>query len=220
MDYQYENRAEGEKQEAENHMDHQPAGADSGYEENAGRRPRRFGRGIYDSKDVPIRLLDGFIAGIIVIIVVMVIVFALNGGYTVSFDTQGGTEIAAQKLRYGNFVEEPEIPIRQGYEFDGWYYQEEPDSTWRFGIDKVGGDITLAARWIPAKVTVKFDADGGRMPEAVESVQVMYQGNYGELPVPEKDGFQFAGWKYSGEEITEDSIVMMPGEHVLTAIWK
>lgn len=189
-------------------------------EETVDSSPRRFGRGIYDSKDVPIRLLDGFIVGIIGIIAVMVIVFALNSGYMVTFDTQGGTEVAAQKLRYGNFVEEPEVPVRQGYEFGGWYYSEEPDGDWRFQVDKVGSDMTLVARWIPAKVTVIFDADGGQIPENQESIQVVYQGNYGELPVPQKDGFQFAGWKYSGQEITRDSTVMMPGEHVLTAAWE
>lgn len=185
-----------------------------------GRRPRRFGRGIYDKTDVPIRLLDRFIAGIIITIVVMAVVFTIFGGFMVSFDTTGGTEVASQKLKYGDFVKRPEEPIRQGYTFAGWYYEGHEDETWDFSYNTVGGDLTLIARWEPSRITVKFDAQGGQMPNGVESMEVTYQEAYGELPVPEKEGYQFAGWMYSGEEIKADSIVMMPGEHVLTCLWE
>lgn len=188
--------------------------------ESVSGRPRRLGRGIYDKTDTPIRLLDGFIAGIIIIIVVMVAVFAIFGGFTVSFNTSGGTEIASQKLRYGNYVEEPEEPVRQGYTFAGWYYEGHENETWDFSVGTVGGDLELIARWEPAKVTVKFDADGGQMPDGMESMEVTYQEEYGELPVPRKEGCRFAGWVYSGEEITAESVVAMPGEHVLTALWE
>jgi len=188
--------------------------------ESASGRPRRFGRGIYDKTDTPIRLLDGFIAGIIIIIVVMVAVFALFGGFTVSFETSGGTEIASKKLRYGNYVAEPEEPVRQGYTFAGWYYEGHEKETWDFSVGTVGGDLELIARWEPAQITVKFDTDGGQMPDGLESMQVTYQEAYWELPVPQKEGCQFAGWTYSGEEITAESVVTMPGEHVLTALWE
>ncbi len=110
--------------------------------------------------------------------------------------------------------------MRQGYTFAGWYYEGHENETWDFSVGTVGGDLELIARWEPAKVTVKFDADGGRMPDGMESIQVTYQEAYGELPVPRKEGCQFAGWMYSGGEITSASIVMMPGEHVLTALWE
>lgn len=52
-------------------------------------KKRWFGRGIYGSKDVPIRILDGLIAFLIVLTVALTAVFAINGGYVVSFDTDG-----------------------------------------------------------------------------------------------------------------------------------
>lgn len=183
-------------------------------------KKRRFGKGIYDSKDVPIRLLDGFIAGIIGIIAVMILLFTINGGYTISFDTGGDSEIAPQKLRYGQLVKEPEIPIRPGYEFAGWYYEEDAENNWNFAASKVGGDMTLIARWEPARIRVKFDLDGGIIREGTETVETVYLQPYGTLPVPEKENSTFEGWVYSGEKITEDTIVAMPGEHVLTATWK
>lgn len=188
--------------------------------DNAMVKRRWFGRGIYESSDVPIKLLDRFIVGAIILAVVLTVIFAVNGGYIVSFDTQGGTEVPSQKLRYGKLVTEPEAPVKAGYVFDSWYYENEPDSTWEFALDNVGGDITLVARWKPAEITVKFDAAGGEMPDGMESKLVIYQETYGELPVPVRDGYTFKGWIYSNSEITSDTTVMMPGEHVLTAVWK
>lgn len=186
----------------------------------AGRRPRRFGRGIYEKTDTPIRLLDGFIAGLIGVIVIMVVIFALTGGYTVTFDAAGGTDTASQKLRHGNLVAEPEEPVRQGYRFTGWYSEKDADRAWDFALDKVEGDMTLTAGWEPAKVLVRFDPAGGELSDGADGIEVTYQGPYGALPLPQKEGSRFAGWVYSGETITPESIVMMPGEHVLTAMWE
>lgn len=207
---------------AENQTESIPEGEPEYLAEEAPQPRRRFGRGIYDRKDVPIRLLDGFIAGLIGLIVVLVVVFALMGGYTVSFDSQGGTEAVAQKLRYGMLLDEPEEPKKPGYLFEGWYLEGNDDTKkkWNFAEDKVGSDLVLTAAWIPAEITVKFDAAGGIIPQDMTSIQVVYQESYGELPIPTKEGSTFDGWSYSGKTITKESVVEMPGEHVLTALWK
>lgn len=198
----------------------------SGAEEAAtGETPvkkRWFGRGIYGSKDVPIRLLDGLIVTVIVLIVVLTTIFAVNGGYMVNFQTEGGSEVEAQKLRYGEKVAEPEAPAKPGYEFAGWYPENEPEKEWSFSADKVGGELTLHAKWTPAKITVKFDLDGGNVDgqEEIQPLMVTYQEPYGTLPVPKKEGAVFAGFRYSGQMIEEETIVTMPGEHVLTAVWE
>ena len=78
----------------------------------------------------------------------MVVVFALFGGYTVAFDTSGGTEIASQKLRYGNYIEKPEDPVRQGYEFAGWYEGEtkiSDENPYTFFVEK---SIRLTAKFV------------------------------------------------------------------------
>ncbi len=183
-----------------------------------------FGKGIYGSKDVPIRLLDGFIAIVIVMIVVLVVWFATRGGFVISYDTNGGSEIASVKSEYGVLLEEPETPIKAGYTFQGWItsLDESIGTIWEFQVDVVEDDMTLYALWEPAQMVVKFDLDGGFFAEEEESyeMKVTYSGTYGELPVPSKDGFEFNGWIYSGEVIQSDSIVIMTGEHVLTATWK
>lgn len=99
-------------------------------------RKKLFGRGIYGSKDVPIRLLDGVIAIFILAIVAMVVYFTINGGYAVTFHTFGGSEVASQNLRYGELVAEPELPIKPGYHFEYWYQEEESDILWIFQIKR------------------------------------------------------------------------------------
>lgn len=190
--------------------------------ENPMIKKRWFGRGIYGSKDVPIRLLDGFIAAVIVAIVAMIVFFAVNGGFYVTFDTDGGSQVASQKLRHGSLVTEPEIPLKPGYTFEGWYLESNEAAEWNFDVDKVGGDVSLVAKWKPAEITVKFDLDGGNVDGAqeIEPITVTFGETYGELPLPVKDGVKFAGWHYSGSEITADTQVTMTGEHVLTAEWK
>ena len=82
--------------------------------------------------------------------------------------------------------------------------------------------MTLVAQWKPAEILVKFDLDGGNFGENAPDGDffVTFGEPYGELPVPEKEGFQFDGWVYSGAVIQDTTPVSMTGEHVLTALWK
>ena len=182
-----------------------------------------FGRGIYGSKDVPIRILDGFIIGAICFVVILVFWFATHGGYNVTFDTKGGSEIAVQRLKHGELAEEPETPLKPGYTFCCWVTSEDESlaKKWNFATDKVENDLTLYAVWMPAEVRVKFDLDGGNLDGEtyIPDKTVTYGEAYGELPVPEKEGFRFDGWIYSGVVIQADTMVTMTGEHVLTARW-
>lgn len=68
--------------------------------------------------------------------------------YTVTFDSDGGTEIDAVTVKEGEKIIQPENPQKSSssaeYEFLGWYYEEEQ---WDFENDVVTGDITLVAKW-------------------------------------------------------------------------
>ena len=138
--------------------------------------------------------------------------------------------------RSGRSLDELEAVLdrmkKAGYEFEGWFYGPDLENPWYFDINKVSEDVTLTARWTPAKVTVRFDLDGGIWSEAdqekmragtdagADSLEVTFGENYGVLPVPVKEGAVFDGWRYSGQNITEDTKVTVNGEHVLTAQWK
>ena len=69
---------------------------------------------------------------------------------TVTFDSDGGSAVAAQQVVKGGFVQEPKAPTKASGSantvivFDGWYYG---DKKWNFATDKVTSDITLKAKW-------------------------------------------------------------------------
>lgn len=81
---------------------------------------------------------------------------------TVSFDSGGGSEVAAVTLNKGEKLAKPTDPQRDGYTFDGWYNGE---GKWSFSAYYAEEDMTLTARWIidnppEIKHTVSFDSDG------------------------------------------------------------
>ena len=192
--------------------------------ENPMIKKRWFGRGIYGSKDVPIRILDGIIAAMIVAAVVLTIWGAAHNGFSITFNTGvDDITVPAQTVLHGELVTEPEAPLRPGYNLVGWSTTPDPEvNLWDFDSYEVEGDFTLYAVWEPASFPVRFDLDGGTVDgwSEVDPITVTYGQAYGALPVPEKEGAVFAGWMYSGQIITEDSTVTMTGEHVLTALWE
>lgn len=92
------------------------------------------------------------------------------------------------------------------------------DIEWRYSKDvsaSAGQDCGWVdqVEWLPAgaeTVSVTFDANGGTLPSGV-SPHVYYVGSrYGDLPVPTKSGYSFAGWWTSssgGQQITASSTV-------------
>ena len=186
-------------------------------------RGRWFGRGIYGSKDVPIRALDACIVLMIVLCVFLTAWNSVRGGFAIGFDGGGAdAKIASQTVRYGKLVAEPETPDRPGYDLKGWSTSADTYTPWNFQTSTVSGDMTLYALWTPAKIPVKFDLAGGSWSGGADadSLTVTYGQPYGALPAPVREGYSFDGWIYSGEQITAETTVRMTGEHVLTARWK
>lgn len=62
---------------------------------------------------------------------------------TVIFDSNGGTEIASQKVEKGKTVSKPTNPIKEGYTFSNWY---NGNSLFDFSTP-INSDITLKALW-------------------------------------------------------------------------
>ena len=66
---------------------------------------------------------------------------------TVQFETNGGTEIPSQTVRYGEKVQRPEDPIREGFHVEGWYTDIDLKNPWDFEKDTVQGNMTLYVKW-------------------------------------------------------------------------
>jgi len=72
----------------------------------------------------------------------------INPNYTVTFDSNEGTNVGDQSVLHGNTVPEPDVaPTKVGYAFAGWYTDNTTFANdWDFD-DPVIGDITLYAKW-------------------------------------------------------------------------
>ena len=106
-----------------------------------------------------------FIAGALSIVSLA----SCNGSYssseryhTVTFNSDGGTNIPSQKVEHGEKITKPEDPLKTGYIFDYWEYNQEK---WSFAGYVVTEDITLLAKYneslldCPAEQTVYIDSD-------------------------------------------------------------
>ena len=72
--------------------------------------------------------------------------------YTITFESNGGSEISPITQDYGTIVTAPEKPAKAGYGFGGWYEDETLSSTpFVFTEDTTITDrnITLYAKWNP-----------------------------------------------------------------------
>ena len=123
--------------------------------------------------------------------------------YTITFDTNGGSEIAPITQDYGTKITAPDNPTRKGYTFKGWD-KEIPETM-------PAENITVKAQWKINQYTITFDTNGGS--EIAPITQ-----DYGtEITAPDKPtrkGYTFKGWD---KEIPKT----MPAENItITARWK
>ncbi|TCJ03807.1 InlB B-repeat-containing protein [Cytobacillus praedii] len=111
--------------------------------------------------------------------------------YTISFDSNGGSEVETITADYGAKVAFPTVPTKVGYTFAGWYKDEAFNHTWAFEADQVTGNQMLYAKWEINKYLVSFHSDGG---SSVASQTVAHDGKAKEPDMPTKQGHTFAGW--------------------------
>lgn len=131
--------------------------------------------------------------------------------YTVSFDTGFSTNVQAQKVKDGYKVEKPSI-TRNGYEFNGWFYNDEE---WSFNSDIVKNDMTLVAHWAANAYTVKFNNTKGDNPE---DATYIYDSNVTLPIVPNVDGYTMSGW-YNGNTLVSNGKWNIADDVTLTTKW-
>ena len=103
--------------------------------------------GLYRNVKMSVKTADRLILiGIIVLIACMI--FAVShAGFTVTFNTDGGSQIENQKVMYGQLVEVEENPVKEGYTFTGWYTDKDCKNQFDVTKDKVSDSITLYSGW-------------------------------------------------------------------------
>ena len=73
--------------------------------------------------------------------------------YTVRFESNGGSAVAAESVRGGTTATKPTDPSRQGYSFQGWYTDQTSFKNSYDFSKPVTSDMTLYAKWTKATYT-------------------------------------------------------------------
>ena len=111
--------------------------------------------------------------------------------YKVTFDSDGGSSVATQKVESGQTATKPDAPTKTDYDFEGWFLG---DTLYDFNTP-VEANIKLKAKWEIAIYTITFDSDGG---SDVDKKYVTAGKAVEESDAPGKQGYGFYGW-YLGE---------------------
>ena len=123
--------------------------------------------------------------------------------YTITFDTNGGSEIAPITQDYGTEITAPDNPTRKGYTFKGWD-KEIPKTM-------PAENITVKAQWEINKYTITFDTNGG---SEIAPITQDYGTKITAPDNPTRKGYTFKGWD---KKIPET----MPAENItVKAQWE
>ena len=135
--------------------------------------------------------------------------------FTVKFDSDGGSSVAAQTVNSADKVIRPQNPTKENHVFAGWF--DKDGSEWNFDFNRVTEYITLYAKWEPCPTfTVTFNSDGGTDTPP----QYVVDGNKISVPeTPTKANHVFLGW-YLGNEKWDFDNDLVNGNVALVAKWQ
>lgn len=118
--------------------------------------------------------------------------------YTVSFNTNGGNEIASLTAVEGETIVKPITPIKTGYTFDEWYTDISFSNLFDFST-KITSDIILYAKWKVNTHKVTFISDSNIH---LELTNVNYDSIITKPEPPIKANYSFIDW-YIDDTFTE-----------------
>ena len=104
-------------------------------------------RGLYRNVNISVKALDTVIVICLLVIVVFLAIELQDPGFTITFDSRGGSDVAPQKQMYGELLTLPEDPTREGYAFTGWYRDYACQDPWNVETDTIVETTTLYAGW-------------------------------------------------------------------------
>ena len=133
--------------------------------------------------------------------------------YTITFDTDGGSEVAPITQDYGTAITAPAAPTREGYTFTGW------DTA--IPATMPAHNMTITAQWTVNQYTITYDLDGGTAEGNPDTYTV--ETDAFTLKNPTRPGYTFTGWSGTGLTGEDNLTVTIPkgstGNRSYTAHW-
>lgn len=165
------------------------------------------------------------ISAITIIVVGFIIIFPYlninNKGNTekiciLEYNVNGGTQINSLAIECGAKISEPNHPNKEGFEFLGWYIDDE-----KVNFDKLylNESLTIEARWKAKEnieiVIVRFDTKGGN---DINGIEVAKDTKLTPPLEPKKEGYVFKYWSYNDKRF--DFMNDISENIMLVAVWE
>lgn len=154
--------------------------------------------------------------------------FLKNVAYKVTFNSNGGSDVAAKNVKNGKTLAKPVDPTKAGNKFIGWYKDKDCKGLpFSFETDAITANTDLYALWVAVgendnEFKINFDLGyEAAAPEAMTTVA----GKLYNVAEPTREGYTFKGWWLSsyndGDKLTAkltDSTVF-DADTTLYAVW-
>ena len=144
--------------------------------------------------------------------------------YEVTFNSNGGSQVATQNISEYEKITRPEDPEKEGYIFNGWMYDDN-----LFDFDAyITSDIEIEAAWTPITYTIAFNKNSEDADGTVETITCTYDVEC-TLTSNEftRENYTFGGWAtdstgekaYDDEEAVSNLSSTNNGLVILYAYW-
>ncbi len=109
-------------------------------------KPQPRKGGLYSKIKMSVRTANIIVAVLAAALVIATVFIVSHAGFTVSFDTDGGSRLESVKVMHSETVPLSESPVKEGYRFTGWYTDAACTQKWSEDTP-VSGSMTLYAGW-------------------------------------------------------------------------
>ena len=106
---------------------------------------RRKG-GLYAKVNMSVKSANIMVATLVILLVAALIFVVSHSGFTVKFDTDGGSHVESVKVMHSNYIN-VDPPVKEGWKFKGWYKDRACTEEWNMSEDTVTDSMTLYAGW-------------------------------------------------------------------------
>lgn len=107
--------------------------------------------GLYAKVNMSLKTANIVVAVFIALLVAATVFVVSHNGFTVKFDTNGGSHIESVRAMYSETLNIEENPVKEGYIFTGWYTDRDCTNSFDVENDAVTGSMTLYAGWEKAE---------------------------------------------------------------------
>lgn len=137
----------------------------------------------------------------------------------VEFNSNGGSEVNSQEIKYEKTIIEPSNPTKTGYTFAGWYQDITLSIPFDFDTP-ITDDVTLYAKWTANEYNITITTNDEDMGTASADLIKAVEGINVSLTSLAKTGYHFVKWESEDVTITNNKFTMPTKNVTIKAIFE